>query len=72
MQISEAAREHRELVAKLRGRLFPAEELPRHIVYGYCDKPRLSLAQLPAEGKIPLRSDRPLIVNPARTTLKPR
>ena len=70
IEISEAERERRALVAKLRGRLFPAAPLPHNVMYAHGDKPRLPTVLLPEAGALPLRSERRLVVNPARTVLR--
>jgi hypothetical protein len=73
LQISEAERERRELVAKLRGRLFPAVPLPHNIVYAHGDKTtRPPTVRLSAAERMPLPpyAQRPTVVNPERTVLK--
>jgi hypothetical protein len=71
LEISEAERERRALVGKLRGRLFPAEILPHSVKYSHGDKPRLPLGNLPETGSLPLRIDRPYAVIESRTVRQP-
>lgn len=70
LQISEAERERRALVAKLTGRFFPAVDLPHRLIYEHGVEPRLPLATLPDTGHLPLRSDRAFVILPSRTAVR--
>lgn len=70
LQISEAELERRRLVASLKGRFFSGTGLTHRVKFAHADRPRLPLVTLPETGSIPLRSDRPFVVNPARTDLR--